>query len=159
MPTTEVLASLRGDPEQAESLVREYLRCCLTIMGDDPVLRSTVLYESGKALAVVLVPVPAPGKGETVLSQCEQDIISLLMKLSDPMPAEKIRDEMELKRIGTWGLRTVKRALARLKDELELIGNVRRKRKFRPRGYYLLAKQMELFRDNPHAQRQTQKAA
>lgn len=80
---------MRSKEATPEAIVKDNPRNCLTILDDEPLLHSMVWVESGKTLAVLLVS----------------------------MPAETIRDKMEKRRIGIWSLRTVKRPLARLKDE------------------------------------------
>jgi hypothetical protein len=133
--------TFRSDRERAEALVREYLRCCLTVLGDDPMLSSRAWFEAGKSLAVVLVTTASPGEA-VVLSACACEVVSLLVQLAEPTSAEAIRDALEQgERTTVWGLRTVKRALRHLMD-LGLVGNRRKK----PRGYFMTGKQMTLFR-------------
>jgi hypothetical protein len=133
----------QNDQERADALVREYLRSCLTVLGDDPLLTSRVWCEAGKSLAVVLLTLPPPEEGSVILSDCERDVVTLLVALPEPASAEKIRDTLEDEHIGIWSLRTVKRALKRLMGEdIKLVANSKK----RPRGYYLIGKRMTLFR-------------
>src|SRR4051812_1409880 len=84
-----------AEPGDAEGVVREYLRRCLTILEGDPVLRSKVFFERGKALTPVLISVPGEPGEDVRLTECEQHVLALLVLLDKPMPAEKIRDTLE----------------------------------------------------------------
>jgi hypothetical protein len=93
----------------------------------EPVLRSS----AGWTVLVVAYPTP-DGFPALQLSDCDQDCLSLLAQARSPLPAVRIRRELEERGLGVWGIATVKRSLARLK-RLRLVGNSRRS----PRGYSL----------------------
>jgi hypothetical protein len=96
-----------------------------------PRAEAASLNESGWSVLVLAFPC-RPAEGTPGLTQCDRDVITLLGQAPEPLPASRIRKDLEQVGIGVYGIATVKRSLARLL-RLGIVANSKRT----PRGYYL----------------------
>jgi hypothetical protein len=78
------------------------------------------------------------------LNPCGRAIVSLLWDADLPLPAGRVRDALEDKELGIFGLITVRRALRLLHRAHAVLALSRA----RPRGYYL-PHRLPLFRARP----------
>jgi hypothetical protein len=109
-----------------------------------PQAEAVVAAQGGWTLLVSLFPTPPLGpEADHDLTPCDRDCLRILSVADRPLPADRVRNELESRKLAIWGLVTVKRSLAKLKK----LGVVFNSHKL-PRGYYL-AEKHTLFR--PHA--------
>src|SRR5262245_47235378 len=129
----------QGQPsgvDKIRSLVEGYADACLCDLRDAAdAPRQQVTVQGAGGWTVFLAVFPTPRAADTLaLTECERHCLALLARKRFPVPAARLRTELE--RFGadtTFGIATVKRALARLKAA-GLVGN----RKRGLRGYFLL---------------------
>jgi hypothetical protein len=87
---------------------------------------------TGRGWSVRLSAGPVPKENPTCPSVCDSKIRELLLAADCPLPAKSIRRQLEIRKLGTFSIATVKRALGRLMEAGELAN-----RRKRPSGYYL----------------------
>jgi hypothetical protein len=97
------------------------------------------LTDAGWTVVVLAFP-SKPGEDVPGLTQCDRDCLKLLGQAKAPLPAERVRQELEKGGIGTYGIATVKRSLAKLR-RLGLIAN-----QMKGRRGYLLVESLPLLR-------------
>src|SRR5689334_1291024 len=85
----------------------------LTQFGEQPHVDLECASGGGWTSTVLVFPTP-PGEVLAGLTACERDCVCYLARCGEPVPAEKLRDELESKKIAIYSIATVKRALQRL---------------------------------------------
>lgn len=96
-----------------------------------PAVDAVTCAEGGHTILVMRYPTSAGGRSPG-LSPCAVDCLRLLASRGERLTAERLRDELEARRIGIHSIATVKRSLKRLR-ELGLV----RSSHCSPRGYHL----------------------
>lgn len=125
----------------AEAVLRDLL--LLAERGLDPRAFAEVVTLGGWKVRLEVSPAP-PEDLVPNLNPCGRAVLSLLWDADSPLSAERVREALEAKGLGIFGLITVKRALRCLHRDHKAIAHSR----FRPRGYYL-PQRLPLFRVRP----------
>ena len=120
--------------DRVRSLVIGHAHSCLGALlqaGGEPRPEAAACADAGWTVVVIAYPTPA-GDGSPGLSPCERDCLTLLARVQEPLPAARVRKEMERSGLAVHAEITVKRSLARLK-RLGLVDASRTGK----RGYFL----------------------
>jgi hypothetical protein len=136
-----------AQPEQAQAekvrpVLDAHAQACLAALeGSGHAPQPEVVLRAGAGWTLLLIASPTQPEGkEFGLTACDRDCLSLLAQTQEPLSGVRARRELERRRIGIYGVVTVKRSLAKLK-RLGLISNSPTS----PRGYYL-PESLPLFR-------------
>jgi hypothetical protein len=129
--------------DKVRSLVTSYAQACLAdLLEVGAVPRTEAAMQTGAGWTVLAVVLPTPpGQDRPGLTVCDRDCLELLASSTVTLSAARVRNELEQRGIGIYGLITVKRSLQKMK-RLGILGNSRKV----VRGYYLL-EDVPLFRN------------
>lgn len=122
----------------AEALLEDLLKA-----GIDPAAREHVVLAGGWRVRVEVSPAP-PEELVPGLNACGRAVLRLLWDAEGALSAAKVREALERKGLGVFGLVTVQRALRELHRRHKAVCLSTR----RPRGYYL-PQRLPLFRVRP----------
>jgi hypothetical protein len=124
-PTTEA-----GGPK---GMVEDYAHACLEgLLVGGGLSGEVFAHAQGNGVSVLVIAFPTPtGQQVPGLTSCDRAILRLLSRVTDPLSALRVHQELDDRDLGIFGEATVKRSLAKLMC-LGLVANSRHS----PRGYY-----------------------
>jgi hypothetical protein len=136
------MPDIDGGVDRVRSLVVGHAQSCLAdLAGTGAVPRADAAVRAAGGWTVLVVVFPTlPAEGVPGLTECDRDCLGILAQAREPLPAARVRRDLEKRRVGIYAEITVKRSLIRLKQR-GLVANSRRS----PRGYYL-PENLPLFR-------------
>src|SRR5262245_11077199 len=117
-----------------QKLADKHARACLVdFLREESSSRPVVAIVRSPGATVMVAVFPSlPDCDAPDLSECDQAVLTLLAGKHFTFPAQRIRDELEIRGLYVCSLDTIKRSLQKLKG-LRLVVSSKRK----PRGYHL----------------------